>query len=83
MQRNVFFFGSPSSSSSRRTPPPWPLLGLSLFVLVGESVHAVHGGEDVVEVGEDIVGGECDELASTLVHLAEEVVGVDTSKTYL
>jgi hypothetical protein len=37
-------------------------------------VHAVHGGEDVVEVGEDVVGGECDELASTPEHLAEEKI---------
>ena len=33
-------------------------------------------GEDVVEVGEDVVGGERDKLASTPEHLAEEVVSV-------
>ena len=30
-------------------------------------MHTVAGGEDVVEVREDVVGGECDELAPTLV----------------
>ena len=39
-------------------------------------MHPVDGGEDVVEVGPNVVGGERDELASTPIHSAEEVVGV-------
>ena len=39
-------------------------------------MHAVGVGEDVVEVGVDVVGCERDKLASTLEHLAEEVVSV-------
>ena len=31
---------------------------------------------DAVEVGEDVVGGECDELASTPEHTAEQVVRI-------
>ena len=39
-------------------------------------MHAVGVREDVVEVGEDVVGRERDKLASTPEHLAEEVVSV-------
>ena len=45
---------------------------LLVLELVGESVHAVVGGEDVVEVGEDVVRDEGDELAPTPEYLAEE-----------
>ena len=39
-------------------------------------MHAVALGEGLVEVGENVIGGERDELASTPKHLAEEVVRV-------
>ena len=39
-------------------------------------MHTVAGGEDAVEVCEDVVGCECDEFASTPKHLAEEVVRI-------
>ena len=48
-----------------------------LAEVVGESVHAVDGGEDGVEVGVDVVRGEGDELAAASVHLAKEVVGAE------
>ena len=40
-------------------------------------MHAVGGGEDAVQVGEDVVGCECDELAPTPKHLAEQIVGIE------
>ena len=49
------------------------------LVGVGEGVHVAHGGEDIVEVHEDVVGGEADELTPTPECLPEEgesVVGV-------
>ena len=33
--------------------------------------------EDALEVREDVMGGECDELAPTPIHLAEQVVGIE------
>lgn len=45
--------------------------------MVREAVHAVASGEDALEVGEDVIGGECDELAPTPIHLAEQVVGIE------
>ena len=39
-------------------------------------MHTIAGGEDAVEVCEDVVGCECDEFASTPKHLAEEVVRI-------
>ena len=35
-------------------------------------MHAVFGGEDALDVSEDVVGRECDELVATPKHLAEE-----------
>ena len=35
------------------------------------------GGEDVVVLHEDVVGGESNELAATQKHMAEEVEGVE------
>ena len=40
-------------------------------------MHAVVGGEDVVEVGEDFVGGESYKLTPTPKHSAEEVEGIE------
>ena len=40
-------------------------------------MHIVGSGEGVVEVGEDVVGGEGDELAPTPEDFAEEEVGVE------
>ena len=40
-------------------------------------MHAVASGEDALEVGEDVIGRECDELAPTPIHLAEQVVGIE------
>jgi hypothetical protein len=38
----------------------------------------VVGSEEcALEVGVDVVGGECDELAPTPKHLAEQVVGIE------
>lgn len=39
-------------------------------------MHTVVGGEEVVEVFDDVVGCECDKFASTPKHLAEEVVRI-------
>ena len=41
-------------------------------------MHTVAGGEDIVEVREDVVGGECDELTPSPKHLAEEVVRIES-----
>ena len=40
--------------------------------MVREGVHVVRAGEDEVEVGVHVVGGECDKLAPTPEHLTEE-----------
>ena len=40
-------------------------------------MHAVLGGEDVFEAGEDVVGGESNKLTPTPNHSAEEVEGVE------
>ena len=37
----------------------------------------VASGEDALEVGEDVIGRECDELSPTPIHLAEQVVGIE------
>jgi hypothetical protein len=47
------------------------LLQAVLVEVVWEAVHAVGSGEYAIEVGEDVVGGECNELAPTSKHLAE------------
>ena len=39
-------------------------------------MNAVHAVEDEVEVGEVVVGRECDELTPTPKHLAEEIVSI-------
>ena len=39
-------------------------------------MNGAHAAEDAVEVGEDVVGRECDELAPTPKHLAEEIVSI-------
>ena len=39
-------------------------------------MHVPERGEDHFEVGADVVGCECDKLASTPKHLPKEVVGV-------
>ena len=57
--------------------PPWPTPSLVVVGGVREGVHALIGGEGAVEVGEDVVHGECNELASTPKNTAEEVVGVE------
>lgn len=44
--------------------------------VVGEGVHGVLVGPDAVEVGEDVVGGEADELAPPKPDTAEEVIRV-------
>ena len=41
-------------------------------------MHTVVGGEDAIEVYEDVAGGECDELAPTPKHLAEELVRIES-----
>ena len=41
-------------------------------------MHPVAGGEDAVDVGVDVEGGERDVLASTPKDLPEEEVGVET-----
>ena len=43
--------------------PPWPTPSLVVVGGVREGVHALIGGEGAVEVSEDVVHGECDELA--------------------
>ena len=68
-------------------PPLWLLtrlvalhVGSSLLVVlhvVGEAVHVARGGEDGMEVGEDVVVCEGDELASRPKHLPKEKVGVE------
>ena len=40
-------------------------------------MHVVVGGEDVVEVGEDVVGGESNKLTPTPKHSPEEVEGIE------
>jgi hypothetical protein len=45
--------------------------------VVGAAVHAVPSGEDALEVGEDVVGGECDELSALPIAVAEEVECVE------
>ena len=50
---------------------PQPSLFLSI---VRESVHPIYGGEGIVEVREDVEGGEEDRLAPTPVDLAEEKI---------
>ena len=57
--------------------PPWPTPSLVVVGGVREGVHALIGGEGTVEVREDVVHGECDELASTPKNTAEEVVGIE------
>ena len=54
------------------------LLHVVFAQVVGDAVHTVAGGEDVIEVREDVVGGESDELAPTPKHLAEEVVRIES-----
>ena len=41
-------------------------------------MHPVAGGEDAIDVGEDVEGGERDVLASTPKDLPEEEVRVET-----
>ena len=45
-------------------------------------MHAIVGGEDVVEVGEDVVGGESNKLTPTPKHSAKEVEGVEGVAEY-
>jgi hypothetical protein len=40
-------------------------------------VHVSGAGEDGVEVGEDVVGRECDELAPTPEHTPKELESVE------
>ena len=40
-------------------------------------MHVARVGEDGVEVGEDVVVGECDELAPAPKHLPEQTVSVE------
>ena len=54
------------------------LLHAVLAEVVGEVVHTVTGGEDAIEVREDVVGGECDELAPTPKHFAEKAVRIES-----
>ena len=65
-------------ASPPSSPPSSLLLDLAVLdEVVREAVHAVGGGEDAFHVGEDVVGGECDELAPTPKHLAEQVVRIE------
>ena len=49
-----------------------------LAEMVREGMHAVAGGGDVLDVGEDIVRREGYELAATPKDMAEEVVGIES-----
>ena len=39
-------------------------------------MNGAHAAKDAVEVGEDVVGRECAELAPTPIHLAESIVSI-------
>jgi hypothetical protein len=61
------------------TPGPFTPTGrrLPLIYEVGESVHAIGGREDTVQVGEAVVHGEGDELTAAPERSAEEVEGIE------
>ena len=40
-------------------------------------MHAVASGEDALEVGEDVMGGESYELSTNPIHLPEEVESIE------
>ncbi|KAE8788266.1 hypothetical protein D1007_37661 [Hordeum vulgare] len=63
---------APPRSSSGRLSLLWGVVNG-----VRHSVHALHSGEDVGVIREDVVGGESNELTTTPEQATEEVECVD------